>query len=163
MIKRFLNSTAVNAIIATVLATTAALSLQIAGRESGQNRNIFQTGIAASSTDLSVTATPSGTQVNSYQITAGFTVVTVSTVGPDGVKMPSITAIGSPTNLDASMNIVIANNTANSINVFPFAATDQIVSAGVAAAAGAPLVLTTLKSIDCWSATTPGRWYCQAG
>ena len=161
--KRFLNSAAAGAIFALTALTTAALALSVLGRDSSNYRNIVQVGLAATSTDLGVTATPTGTQANSYQITAGFTLVTTSTVGPDGIKMPSITNFGSPSNLDASINVIIANNTANSINVFPFLATDVIVSNGVAGAAGAALAITTLKSADCWSATSTGRWYCQVG
>ena len=161
--KRYLNSVAAGAIFALAALGTTALAIQIAGRTSTDQRNIVQVGIAAVSTDQNVTATPSGTQVTSYQITAGATFVTTSTVGPDGVKMPSITGIGPPTNLDAAMNIIIVNNTANSINVFPFLATDVIVSNGVAAAAGAPLVVTTLKNADCWGSTVLGRWYCTVG
>jgi hypothetical protein len=161
--KRFLNSAASGAIFALAALATAAMALQIAGRDSGQSRNIFQVGMAAISTDLGVTATPSGTQANSYQITAGFTLVTtVATIG-DGVKMPSITNIGAPSNLDTSLNVIVVNNTANSMNVFPFLATDVIVSNGTAAGAGAALAVPALKNADCWSATSTGRWYCTVG
>jgi len=142
---------------------SAALALTISGRDTSQQRSISQVGIRALSTDLGVTATASGTQVNSYQITAGFTLVTtVATIG-DSVKMPSITALGAPTNVDAALNIIIVNNTANSMNVFPFAATDVIVSGGAAASAGAAMAVAALKSASCWSATSTGRWYCIIG
>lgn len=163
MMKRFLNSVAAGAIFALATLITAALGLQITGRDTTNQRVIWQSGISAASTELGITATASGTQANSYQLTAGFSLVTTSTVGPDGVKLPSITAIGAPSNVDASLNVIVVNDTANSINVFPFAATDVIVSGGTAGGAGAALAVTTRKQIDCWSATSTGRWYCTQG
>jgi hypothetical protein len=161
--KRFLNSVASGVAFALAALITSALALTILGRESSNYRNIQQAGISAVSTDQGVTATPSGTQVNSYQITAGFTTVTtVATIG-DGVKLPSLTNLYSPSNLDASLNVIIVNNSGNSMNVFPFAATDVIVSGGAAAGAGAAMAVGALRNADCWSSATLGRWYCTIG
>ena len=87
---------------------------------------------------------------------------TVATIG-DGVKLPSITQLGSPTSLDGAINVVVVNNTANSMNVFPFLATDVIVSNGTAGGAGAALAVAALKNADCWASTSLGRWYCTVG
>ena len=161
--KRFLNSAAAGAIFALAALATSATALVISGRISQNNREIFQVGIAAVTPEQGITATASGTQATSYQLSAGVSfVTTVATIG-DGVRLPSITAIGPPTNLDGSLNVIVVNNTANSMNIFPFAATDVIVSAGVAGAAGAALAVGTLKNADCWASTALGRWYCTVG
>jgi len=161
--KRFLNSAACGVIFALAVLATSATALVISGRISQNNREIFQVGIQAMTPEQGITATPSGTQVTSYQLSAGVSfVTTVATIG-DGVRLPSITAIGPPTNLDGAINVIVVNNTANSMNVFPFAATDVIVSAGVAGAAGAALAVGTLKNADCWASTALGRWYCTVG
>ena len=161
--KRFLNSAAAGAIFALAALATTATALVVTGRISANNREIFQVGIQAVTPEQGITATPSGTQATSYQLSAGVSfVTTVATIG-DGVKLPSITAIGAPTNLDGAINIIVVNNTANSMNVFPFAATDVIVSNGTAGGAGAALAIATLKSADCWASTALGRWYCTVG
>jgi hypothetical protein len=161
--KRLLNSALSGAVFALAVLVTAALALQITGRDSTNQRVIWQSGIQAVSTELGITATASGTQATSYQLSAGFSLVTtVATIG-DGVKLPSITGIGAPSNVDASLNVVVVNNTANSMNIFPFAATDVIVSNGAAGGAGAALAVGALKNADCWSATSTGRWYCTVG
>jgi len=161
--KRFLNSAACGMIFALAALATTATALVIAGRDSGQNRNIFQVGIAAVTPEQGITATPSGTQATSYQLSAGISfVTTVATIG-DGVRLPSITAIGPPTSLDGAINIIVVNNTANSMNVFPFLATDVIVSNGTAGGAGAALAVAALKNVDCWANTALGRWYCTVG
>jgi hypothetical protein len=59
--------------------------------------------------------------------------------------------------------MVIVNNTANTVGVFPFLATEVIVNNGSAGGAGAVLALPTLKTMECWSATGSGRWYCTIG
>src|SRR6516162_5234591 len=163
MMKRFLNSAAAGAIFALAALATTATALVVTGRISANNREIFQVGIAAVTPEQGITATASGTQATSYQLSAGVSfVTTVATIG-DGVRLPSITAIGPPTNLDGSLNVIVVNNTANSMNVFPFLATDVIVSNGVAAGAGAALAIAALKSADCWASTALGRWYCTVG
>jgi len=163
MMKRFLNSAAAGAIFALAALATSATALVISGRISQNNREIFQVGIAAVTPEQGITATASGTQATSYQLSAGVSfVTTVATIG-DGVRLPSITAIGPPTNLDGAINVIVVNNTANSMNIFPFAATDVIVSNGVAAGAGAALAIAALKSADCWASTALGRWYCTVG
>ena len=159
----YLRSAACGAIFALAALATTATALVIAGRESSQSRNIQQVGMSALTPEQGITATPSGTQVTSYQLTAGISfVTTVATIG-DGVKLPSITTLGAPTNLDGAINVIVVNNTANSMNIFPFLATDVIVSNGVAAAAGAALAVGTLKNADCWASTSLGRWYCTVG
>jgi hypothetical protein len=160
--KRFLNSAVCGAIFGLAALATAALALQISGRNTDRYRSIDQVGIGAYSTDLNVTATPSGTQANSYQITAGMTyVTTVATIG-DAVRMPSTTAFFSPTNIDAALNIEIINGTANSMNVFPFAATEIMNTNGVASAPGALMAIAAGKAADCWSVSV-GKWYCSIG
>jgi hypothetical protein len=162
MMKRFLNSAAAGAIFALAALATTAFALQVSGRNTERYRSIDQVGINALSTDLNVTATPSGTQVNSYQITAGMTYVsTVTTIG-DAVKMPSTTSFFSPTNIDAALNIIIVNSTANSMNVFPFAATEIMNTNGVASGAGAAMAIAAGKYADCWSVSV-GKWYCSVG
>jgi hypothetical protein len=163
MMKRFLNSAASGAIFALAAMATMAFAVTLTGRNSDRYRSIDQVGMNAVFPELGITATPSGTQVNSYQLTAGVSLVsTVATTG-DGVKLPSTTAFGAPTNLDASLNVVVANNgAAVSMNLFPFAATDIIISNGVAGGAGAALVVAKLKSADCWSFST-GIWFCTVG
>jgi hypothetical protein len=161
--KRYLNSAVCGAAFGLAACLVPALALTVLGRDSGQQRNIFQVGIAAVTPEQGITATPSGTQATSYQLTAGVSfVTTVATIG-DGVKLPSITAIGAPTNLDGAINIVVVNNTANSMSLFPFLATDVIVSNGAAAGAGAALAVGALKNADCWANTALGRWYCTVG
>ena len=161
--KRFLNSAAAGVIFALAAVVTTSMALTIAGRVSVNNRDIFQVGIQAATPEQGITATPSGTQANSYQLTAGVSFVTTVATIADGVKLPSITAIGPPTNLDGSINVIVVNNTANSMNVFPFLATDVIVSNGTAGGAGAALAIAALKSADCWASTALGRWYCTVG
>ena len=161
--KRFLNSAASGMIFALAAVVTTATALVVSGRITTNQREIFQVGIQAMTPEQGITATPSGTQVTSYQLSAGVSfVTTVATIG-DGVRLPSITAIGPPTNLDGAINVIVVNNTANSMNVFPFLATDVIVSNGTAAGAGAALAIAALKSADCWASTALGRWYCTVG
>lgn len=162
---RFLKSAASGAIFALAAVATAAVALQISGRNTDRYRAIDQVGIAAMSNEIGITATASGTQVNSYQLTAGVSYVsTVATIG-DSVKMPSTTALGAPTNLDGSMNIVIINGTANSMNVFPFLATDIMNTNGTASGAGASMAIAAGKQADCWSVNVAGvgKWYCSVG
>jgi len=159
----YLRSAAYGAIFALAAFATTATALVIAGRVSTNNRDMFQVGIQAVTPEQGITATPSGTQVTSYQLSAGVSfVTTVATIG-DGVKLPSITQLGSPTSLDGAINVVVVNNTANSMNVFPFLATDVIVSNGTAGGAGAALAVAALKNADCWASTSLGRWYCTVG
>jgi hypothetical protein len=161
--KRYLRAAAAGAIFGLAAMLVPALSVTILGRDTTNYRNIMQAGISALTPEHGVTATPSGTQATSYQLTAGISfVTTVATIG-DGVKLPSITAIGAPTNLDGALNVIVVNNTANSMNVFPFLATDVIVSNGTAAGAGAALAVAALKNADCWANTALGRWYCTVG
>lgn len=162
--KRYLNSAVIGASFAlafvTVLSIQAAFGWVIRGRDSEGANNIVQTGIPAISVEQGITATPTGTQATSYQLTAGLSQVTTSTTGPDGVRLPSVTNLYSPSNLDGSLTIVVANHTANAINLFPFEATTLIVSGGVAGAAGAAVSIPTNKVANCYSVST-GRWYCQ--
>ena len=161
MMKRLLNSAAIGVICGIVM--SAAFALTISGRDSANRNAIWQNGISALSTELGITATASGTQATSYQLSAGFSLVTtVATIG-DGVRLPSITNIGAPSNVDASLNVIVVNDTANAMNVFPFLATDIIVSNGAVGGAGGALSVTARKQIDCWSATSTGRWYCTQG
>jgi hypothetical protein len=164
MMKRFLNSAASGVIFALAALATTAFALQISGRNSERQRSIDQVGINALSTDVGVTATPSGTQANSYQVTAGFTYVSVVATIGDAIKMPSTTSFFPPTNVDAALNIIIVNGTANSMNIFPFLATEVMNKGGVASAPGALMALAAGQMADCWSTTfAPGKWYCQVG
>lgn len=162
--KRLFNSAAAGAMFAlaftAVLSFEAAFGWPIRGRDSENAYNIVQSGIPALSVEQGITATPTGTQATSYQLTAGLSQVTTSTAGPDGVRLPSVTQLQSPTNLDASLTMVVANHTANAINLFPFEATTLIVSGGVAGGAGAAVSIPTNKVASCYSVST-GRWYCQ--
>lgn len=163
--KRYLNSAACGVIFALAVSATAALALAVSGRNTDRYRSIDQVGIAAMSNEIGITATPAGTQANSYQLTAGASYVsTVATIG-DSVKMPSTTSIFSPTNIDASLNIIIVNGTANSMNVFPFLATDIMNVGGVASGAGAAMAIAAGKQADCWSFNVAGvgKWYCSVG
>ena len=162
MIKRLLSSAAVGACFALGLLAVfqAASGWPIRGRDSEGAYNIVQSGIPATSVEQGITATPTGTQANSYQLSAGVSQVTTSTVGPDGVKLPSVSSLYSPTSLDAALAMVIANHTANAINLFPFEATTVIVSGGVAGGAGAAVSIPSNKVASCYSVST-GRWYCQ--
>jgi hypothetical protein len=161
--KRFLNAAAMGAIFGLAALLSSALALSVVGRNSTDNRNILQAGLFALSTDLGVTATASGTQANSYQLTAGFTsVTTVTTIG-DSVKLPSIQTLYSPSNLDASLNVVIANTTGNAMNVWPFLTTDAITGNGAAGAAGAVMAIAANKTAICWASTAQARWYCVVG
>ena len=163
MMKRFLSSIAAGVVIAVAVATAASFALTVLGRNSQDYRNIHQVGIQAASTDLSITATASGTIATAYQLTAGVSYVTTVATTGDAVKLPSTTALGAPTNLDASLHMVVMNNgAAVSMNLFPFAATDVIISNGVAGGAGAALAVAKLKMADCWSVST-GVWFCVVG
>jgi hypothetical protein len=162
--KRLLKSTLSGVVFALAALATVAFAVTLTGRETTQQRSIFQIGMAAVTPETGITATPSGTQVTAYQLTAGVSqVTTVATIG-DAVKLPSL-ALGPPTNLDGALNVIVINNTANSMNMFPFAATDVIVSttAGTAGGAGAAMAVAALKMADCWSITGSGRWYCSVG
>jgi hypothetical protein len=156
----FLRGAAFGIGIATMLSIQAALAWVIHGRNSEGANEIIQTGISASSVEQAITATPSGTILTSYQLSAGVSqVTTVATIG-DGVKMPSVTALGPPTNLDASLNMIVINHTSNSLNIWPFASSDVFVSGGSALGAGAALALPSNKVASCYSVSI-GRWYCQ--
>ena len=160
--KRFLNSQAGGLIwlVAALISLQAAFGWPIRGRDSEGAYNIVQTGIPATSVEQGITATPSGTIATAYQLSAGVSqVTTVATIG-DAVKLPSVSNLYSPTNLDGSLAMVVANHTANSMNLFPFEATTVIVSGGVAAGAGAALAIPSNKMASCYSVST-GRWYCQ--
>jgi len=160
MLKRLFNSAAAGLVFALAALVTGAFALSITGRDSQFQRSILQAGIPAVSTELAITASTTQTLAGAYQLSAGFSQVGTASSN-DAVKLPSLTALGSPSNLDASLNMVIANNTANSITVFPFASTDVIVVGNTALGAGAAFTLTTLKVMECWSASS-GRWYCTA-
>jgi hypothetical protein len=160
---RYLRTALSGSIFALAALATAALAVTITGRNTDLARSIAQVGIAAVSPELNITATPSGNINNSYQLTAGSSLVSVVATTGDAVKLPSTTAFGAPSNVDASLNVIIANNgAAVSMNVFPFAATDVIISNGVAGGAGAALSVAKLKSADCWSYST-GLWFCTVG
>jgi hypothetical protein len=164
MMKRLLNSALSGVVFALAVLATAALAVTLTGRESSQSRAIYQAGMFAVTPEAGITATPSGTITTAFQLGAGVSqVTTVATIG-DAVKLPSM-APGAPTSLDGSLNVVIINNTANSMNVFPFAATDVIVNttAGTAGGAGAAIAVAALKMADCWSIAGSGRWYCSIG
>lgn len=161
MLKRIAHNAVVAATFAFVFVMSAAVAVTITGRESSFGRSVLQSGIAAQTPELAITASTTQTLPGAYQLTAGVSQITTANSN-DAVKLPSLTALGSPSNLDASLNLIVINNTANSIQVFPFASTDVIVSNGAAGGAGAALTLTTLKSLDCWSVSS-GRWYCMQG
>lgn len=157
-------STALRAIVAGLcFAVSAALALSITGRDTQFQRSVLQSGISAMTPELSITATPSGSQTTSYQLSAGVSqVVTVASSG-DGVRLVSTTALGAPTNVDASLNMIVINaHASNAVNMFPFASTDVIVNNGSAGGAGAALSIPALKNADCWSVST-GKWYCTIG
>ena len=67
----YLRSAAYGAIFALAAFATTATALVIAGRVSTNNRDMFQVGIQAVTPEQGITATPSGTQVTSYQLSAG--------------------------------------------------------------------------------------------
>lgn len=162
--KRYLDTAAKGALFAlgfiAVLSLQSAFGWVIHGRNSEGANDIVQTGIPATSVEQGITATPSGTQLNAYQLTAGVNqVTTVATIG-DAVRLPSVSALYSPTSLDGSLAIVTANHTGNSMNMFPFEATTVIVSGGTALGAGAALAIPANKVASCYSVST-GRWYCQ--
>lgn len=159
--KRFLNSASLIALgFVAVLALEAAYGWPIRGRDSEGAYNIVQSGIPATSVEQGITATPSGTLATSYQLSAGVSqVTTVATIG-DSVKLPSVSNLYSPSNLDGSLAMVVANHTGNSMNLFPNESTTVIVSGGTALGAGAALAIPSNKMASCYSVST-GRWYCQ--
>ena len=159
MLRKAIRSVCYGSVFGVSLLMTAAFALQITGRNSDNQRSIFQAGIAASSTELGITASTTQTQVGAYQLSAGLSQITTAN-SADAVKLPSLSNLGSPSNLDAALNVVIINNTANTVQLFPFSSTDVIVSGGSAAGAGASKNIPTLTTADCWSVST-GRWYCQ--
>ena len=161
--KRYLQSAAAGVVFALAVFATSAMAVVLLGRTSVDSRNINQVGIAAVTPEQGITATPSGTQATSYQLTAGVSFVTTVATIADGVKLPSITSLFSPTSLDGAINVVVVNNSGNSMSLFPFLATDVIVSNGAAAGAGAALAVPALKNADCWASTALNRWYCTVG
>lgn len=161
MLKSALRVGLLAAVAGICFVVSAAVALSITGRETQFQRSILQAGIPAVSTDLAITASTTQTLAGAYQLSAGFSQVTTANSN-DAVKLPSLTALGSPSNVDAALNMTIANNTANTVGVFPFASTDIIVNNGSAGSAGAVLGLPTLKTMECWSASS-GRWYCTIG
>ena len=163
--KRLLSSALSGMVFALAAFATVALAVTLSGRDTNLSRSISQVGMAAVTPETGITATPSGTQVTSYQLTAGVSQVTTVATIADGVRLPSLTQLGAPTNLDASLNVVVINNAANSLNMFPFTSTDVIVNvtAGTAGGAGAALAVPALKRADCWSISSTARWYCTIG
>jgi hypothetical protein len=162
MLKRVLKAILTGAACAVGFVMTAALALSITGRDTAYQRTILQVGIPAVSNELGITASTTQTLVGAYQLSAGFSQITTANAS-DAVKLPNMSSLGPPTNIDGSLNVVIANNTANSVQVFPNLSTDVIVSNGSAGGAGAAFTLTTLKTLECWAATASGRWYCTMG
>ena len=161
--KQYLRAAAAGAIFGLAAMLVPALAVTLLGRDTANYRNIGQVGIAATSTDNNVTATPSGTIATAYQVTQGFTYVgTVATIG-DAIKLPSTLTFFSPTNIDASMTVYITNHTANSMNVFPFSASEGISNAGTALANGAALAVAAHNSVQCTSSSAAARWFCIIG
>lgn len=159
MIKRTLNAVWFGAVFGASLMLSAALALTVTGRNSENRQSIFQMGIQAMSVETGITASTTQSQVGAYQLSAGVSQITTANAN-DAVKLPSLSALGSPSNVDASLNVTVINNTAGNITLYPFAATDVIVMGGTAAGAGALKTLATLTTTECWSISTTGRWYC---
>lgn len=130
MLKRIL---ATIAAMLTASVVTYAASINITGTNSEWRFSIFQMGIPRITRDESITATPSGTQITSYQLTAGLNYVTTVASSGDGVRLQNtISSQGSPSG--GGLQVVIINASANPLNVFPFSATDTINAGGAGAA-----------------------------
>ena len=144
---------------ASLLSAAFAASVQITGRNSEQRNSIFQMGIPALTRDEAITATAAGTQVNSYQLTAGLSQITVVASGNDSVKLPSTTYTPIIPGAPYGINVVIVNQSANTLGIFPFLSTDTINGGG----AGAIFTGTTTgKVADCF-VVADGKWWCQIG
>lgn len=141
---------ALSAILAVGMAY--ATPLTITGTNSEHRQEIFQVGIPRISRDESITATASGTISTSYQLTAGINYVTTVTTIGDSVKLPSTTGAGVPSG--GGLQIVIINGSANSMGVFPFAATDTINAGG----AGAVYALAGGKTAT-FFVGIDGKWF----
>jgi hypothetical protein len=164
MLKNLARAAAWGLIAALAFLATAALAINISGRDTQYNRSILQMGILGIAGDLNVTATPSGTITTSYQITAGITeVVTIATTG-DSIKLPNMALFTSGTP-GHSLDIIVANHHAtNAVGLFPFASAEVIVNNGSAGAAGAALSIPALKTAECYSVPgTVNTWFCQIG
>lgn len=86
------------------------------------------------SADVAITANPGGGQANAYPLTKGINRIAVVAAAGDSVKLPAATVqnLGQLTSM-----VVVINDTANSAQVFPSAATETINgAASVALAAG---------------------------
>lgn len=89
----------------------AAFALTMTGTNSENNRSIFEVGFLRIARDTAITATPSGTQGTSYQLTTGLNRIATVASGNDGVKLPACTG---------GLVVVVSNQAAsNSANVFP--------------------------------------------
>jgi hypothetical protein len=159
--KRTLHAVWYGAVFAVSVMLTSAFALTITGRNSENARSIFQTGIPAISREDGIVASTTQTLAGAYQLTAGMSIVATANVN-DAVKLPS-SLQGPGGNGPYAIQVAIVNNAANSINVFPFASTDVIVTSSGVGSAGAALALpTTTKAMECW-AIADGRYYCQLG
>lgn len=132
-----------------------AAPLTITGTNSEFKNSIFWVGVPRISRDESITATPSGTISTAYQLSAGISYVTTVATAGDAVKFPPTTGAQYGGQSGGGLQMVIINATANSMNIFPFQASDTI----NALSGGAAYALANGKTVTCFVGID-GKWYC---
>lgn len=150
MLKRILSG-----LVALVLAGTVGYgaSIIITGTNSENRLSIFHVAMLRITRDEAVTATPSPTQANAYQITAGITQVTTVATAGDSLKLPVTTSAPGTPSGGGLMVIVINGAAANSLNVFP--QTGDTINA---LAANATYAIPANKTVIFFCGAD-GKWY----
>lgn len=103
-----------------------------------------QLGYPTTAYDPAITATPSGTQANSYKITAPLSLITTVTTAADSVLLPPSIA---------GKTFTILNEGGNNATVFA-SGTDTI--NGTAGATG---VTQNNSTVTIYFCAAPGKWY----
>lgn len=107
-----LKATVVGALFGAVgMFAGAAFALTMTGTNSENNRSIFEVGFLRIARDTAITATASGNQSTSYQLTTGLNRIATVASGNDSVKLPACTG---------GIMVVVSNQAAsNTANVYP--------------------------------------------